>query len=236
MSLAARDPRAPFQLTSPLIALDRRPRRYDYPLLASALLLALAGGVLVWAATRSAQIAVGADPQAYFYRHLINIAVAAALMVAASRLDARLLRLFGPIVYLASLLGLLLVMVAGTTINGAHAWIRLGGGVEVQPSEFTKLGLIVGMAVLFTRHAEERYEDAPPTTGEVLVALGCQQPRVNARVVQQQVERPRQPGGGGLVAGHEQGEELVADLAVGQPATLLISCEQQRREDVVALG
>ena len=32
----------------------------------------------------------------------------------------------------------------GSTINGAHAWIRLGGGFEVQPSEFMKLGLIVG--------------------------------------------------------------------------------------------
>ena len=79
----------------------------------------------------------------------------------------------GPIVYLASLFGLLLVMVAGTTINGAHAWIRLGGGVEIQPSEFTKLGLIVGMAVLFTRHAEDRDEDAAADhAGRFSPALG----------------------------------------------------------------
>src|SRR6202012_5884656 len=42
----------------------------------------------------------------------------------------------------------------------------------IQPSEFTKLGLIVGMAVLFTRHAEERDEGEPPTTREILAALG----------------------------------------------------------------
>jgi rod shape determining protein RodA len=172
MTIAARDPRSPFRLAAPLIALDRRPRRYDYSLLAAALLLSLAGGVLVWAATRDEQLAAGADPQAYLYRHLINLGIAAALMLAASRLDARLLRLFGPIVYLASLFGLLLVMVAGTTINGAHAWIRFGSAIEIQPSEFTKLGLIVGMAVLFTRHADERDDDAPPTTGEILAALG----------------------------------------------------------------
>jgi rod shape determining protein RodA len=171
MTLAARNPREPFRLASPLIALDRRPRRYDYSLLAAVLLLALAGAVLVWAATRSAQIAAGADPQAYFYRHLINLAVAAVLMLAASRLDARLLRLFGPIVYVAGVVGLVLVMVAGTTINGSHAWIRLAGGVEIQPSEFTKLGLIVGLAVLFTRHAEEVDEDAAPMTREILAAL-----------------------------------------------------------------
>ena len=72
-------------------------------------------------------------------------------------------RLFGPVVYLASLFGLLLVIPAGTTVNGAKAWIRLGGGFELQPSEFMKLGLIVGMAVLFTRH-DDAYEDAPPRT------------------------------------------------------------------------
>jgi rod shape determining protein RodA len=172
MTLVARDPRTRFVLTPSLAGLDRRSRGYDWVLLATALALSLAGAVLVWAATRPTQLDVGANPQAYLYRHLINLVVATGLMVGASRLDARLLRLFGPIVYVASLLGLLLVMAAGSTINGARAWIRLGGGVELQPSEFTKLGLIVGMAVLFTRHMDDREPDAPPTAREVVVALG----------------------------------------------------------------
>jgi rod shape determining protein RodA len=96
--------------------------------------------------------------------------IAAALAVAASRLDARLLRLFGPGVYLASFLGLLLVLAVGTRVNGAKAWIRIGGGFELQPSEFMKLGLIVGMAVLFSRHDQD--EDLPPRTRDVLLALG----------------------------------------------------------------
>ena len=95
----------------------------------------------------------------YLYRHLVNVGVARAARARASRLDARLLRLFGPVVYVAGLLGLLLVLVAGSTINGAHAWIRLGGGFELQPSEFMKLGLIVGMAVLFTQRGADRDED-----------------------------------------------------------------------------
>jgi len=73
--------------------------------------------------------------------------------------------------YVGSLLGLGLVLVAGTTVNGAKAWIRVGGGFEVQPAEFMKLGLIVGMAVLFTRYRDDRGEDAPPTTRDVLAAL-----------------------------------------------------------------
>ena len=172
MTLAARDPRAPFVLTPMALPLEKRARGYDIPLAVITLTLALIGSVLVWAATRDAQRAVGGDPQAFFYRHLINIVIAAGLLFAASRVDARLLRLVGPIVYLASLGGLLLVMVAGTTINGAHAWIRLGSTVEIQPAEFMKLGLVVGMAVLFTQRAELRDDDGPPTTRDVLLALG----------------------------------------------------------------
>ena len=83
------------------------------------------------------------------------------LALLASRLDARLLRSFGPLVYLASMLGLLLVFAIGSTINGAHAWIRLGGGFELQPSEFMKLGLIVGMAVLFAQRGPSGDSGSP---------------------------------------------------------------------------
>ena len=180
MTLTARDPRAPFALTPMALPLDRRARGYDLRLAAAALALSLIGAVLVWAATRDLQRAQGGDPQAYLYRHLLNIAIATVLMLFASRLDARLLRLFGPVVYVASLLGLLAVFAIGTTVNGAHAWIRVGGGFELQPSEFMKLGMIVGMAVWFThrgtRRAERRVRggftgDEVPTSIDVVVGV-----------------------------------------------------------------
>jgi rod shape determining protein RodA len=172
MTMTARDPRAPFVLTPPVMSLDRRRRGYDVPLAVTALVLSLIGALLVWAATRNPQLALGADPQAYLYRHLFNVVIAVGLMLAAARLDARLLRLFGPAVYLASLGGLVAVFAVGSTINGAKAWIRVGGGFELQPSEFMKLGLIVGMAGLFTRRVDERDEDAPPRTRDVVFAIG----------------------------------------------------------------
>jgi rod shape determining protein RodA len=165
MTLLARDPRAPFELTPALMPLERRTRGYDIPLVLIALVLSLAGAVLVWAATRAT------SGESFLYRHLLNLVIAGGLMLGASRLNARLLRLFGPVVYLASVAGLLLVLVAGTTVNGAKAWIRVGGGFELQPSEFVKLGLIVGMAVLFTRYREDRDEDAPPSGRDVIVAM-----------------------------------------------------------------
>jgi rod shape determining protein RodA len=169
--LLARDPRAPFSLTPSVMPLERRSRGYDWVLIATALLLSLIGAVLVWAATRDLMRAQGSNPEGFLYRHLFNLAVAAVLMVVVSRFDARLLRLFGPIVYIVSLLGLVAVFVVGTTVNGAHAWIRLGGGFQLQPSEFMKLGLIVGMAVLFAQRSADRDDDAPPSTLDVLMAM-----------------------------------------------------------------
>jgi rod shape determining protein RodA len=169
VTLLARDPRAPFDLVA-AGPLRRRPAGFEWMLALCALALALIGAVLVWAATRDAEHAAGHNPQGYLYRHLVNIGLAAVLVLVASRLDARMLRLSGPFVYAAALLGLLLVFPAGVTVNGAHAWIRLGGGFEVQPSEFMKLGLIVGLAVLFSQRAAHR-DPGPPTAVDVLLAL-----------------------------------------------------------------
>jgi rod shape determining protein RodA len=170
-TIFARDPRSPFTLQpGALPAFGQRRPRHDWVLTGVALVLALIGALLVWAATRSTQQAAGADPNAFLYRHLVNVGIAAGLAITATRLDARLLRLFGPIVYCASLIGLLAVFAIGSTVNGAHAWIRVGGGFELQPSEFMKLGLIVGMAGMFTQRARER-SDESPTTSDILIAL-----------------------------------------------------------------
>jgi rod shape determining protein RodA len=171
MTLLARDPRAPLSLPAPVPSFGRVTRGVDWVLAASAMGLALLGAVLVWAATKNVTSLNGGSPQSFLYRHLFDIAVAAGLAVLAWRLDPRLLRLLGPAVYLASLLGLLAVFAVGSTVNGAHAWIRLGAGFEVQPSEFMKLGMIIGMAVLFAQRAERGEPDPRPTSRDVVLAV-----------------------------------------------------------------
>lgn len=146
-------------------------RGTDWLLAAAALALALVGALLVWSATRASQRALGANPQAYLYRHLFNVGLATVLAVLATRIDARSLRLLGPVLYLGSCLALVAVLFLGTTINGAHAWIRIGAGLEIQPAEYAKLGLIVGLAVLFGQRAIGRPVDAPPRARDVRDAL-----------------------------------------------------------------
>ena len=157
----------------PLRALadSRRLRSYDFVLLAAALLLCLTGALLVWSATRTRLQLADANPQTYLAKHLLNTALATVLLFCAARVDSRVLRLIGPLLYLASIVGLLAVFVVGSTINGAHAWIVVGGGFEVQPAEFAKLGLIAALAVLFGQHSVRR-AGAPPGVRELVLALG----------------------------------------------------------------
>ena len=171
MTLLARDPVAPLTLHPEPISRRRNGPRVDVWLVGAALALALIGAVLVWSATRSRLAADGGNPQSYLYRHLVNVAIGAALAVFASRADTRMLRFLGPIIYLASLIGLMAVFVVGTTVNGAHAWIELPGGLALQPSEYMKLGLIVGMAVMFGQRAASRRVAVPPPNADVLIAV-----------------------------------------------------------------
>jgi rod shape determining protein RodA len=137
----------------------------------AALALALIGAVLVWSATKTRLTDEGRNPQGYLYRHLVNTGVGIVLAALAWRVDVRRMRLIGPLLYLASLIGLLAVFVVGSTVNGAHAWILLPAGLSLQPSEFMKLGLVAGMAVMFAERAAGR-RVTTPATSDVIVAVG----------------------------------------------------------------
>ena len=47
---------------------------------------------------------------------------------------------------------------AGQRVNGAKAWIALPGGFQIEPSEFAKLGLVLGTAWILSRRRIEPTE------------------------------------------------------------------------------
>ena len=143
-------------------------RRFDWILVASVLALAVIGTLLVWSATRHELAAAGHDGQGVLQRHLLNLAIGLALGLGTALVDLRLLRAYAPFVYVASCVGLIAVLVLGTTIHGAHSWIVLGGGFQVQPSEFAKVGLVVSMAMLL---GETRDAESNPRGSDVAVVL-----------------------------------------------------------------
>ncbi len=76
-------------------------------------------------------------------------------MVIVLATDHRWVRIFAPLVYLASIGGLVLVLTSGSTINGSRSWLQLGG-MSIQPAEFAKLAVVIGMALLVAERAEGR--------------------------------------------------------------------------------
>jgi rod shape determining protein RodA len=148
----------------------------DWLIAGSALLLSLLGSLLVWSATKPRLLESGQNPNEFLERHLFNLAIGLMLGVVFAAVDYRALRAYAPLIYVASCLGLVAVLVVGTTINGAHSWIVLGGGFQVQPSEFAKVALVAGMAVLLAeRHTQERSSrgrDVPLVLALAAVPLG----------------------------------------------------------------
>ena len=152
-------------------ALDRESvvRRLDWVLLLAVAALVSVGGLLIWSATRQKELDAGLDPQAFLKRHAINAVLGLLLGAVAALVDYRSLRAYAPFVYGASCLGLLAVLSPlGSTINGAHSWIVLPAGFQVQPAEFAKVAIVVGMAMLL---GEKRDGESVPRDTDILAVL-----------------------------------------------------------------
>jgi rod shape determining protein RodA len=127
--------------------------RVDWLLLLAAAALTALGALLVWSATSHEDGLTGGDPQVYLKKQLVNIAIGAVLAVMVTATDHRWVRILAPLVYVGSVVGLVLVLVMGSTINGSRSWIMLGG-LSVQPAEFAKLAVVIGMALLVAERTE----------------------------------------------------------------------------------
>lgn len=144
-------------------------RDLDWILLIAALGLTVFGAILVWSGSR-ADLASPDDPQSYVKRHLINVTIAITLGFLVSRIDYRWLRAYTPIIYAFSIVALLLTFAPGLgkTIAGARAWIELPLGQTLQPSEFTKVAIILMMAAIL---AEKRDIESEPRDKDVFLSL-----------------------------------------------------------------
>ena len=127
----------------------------DWILLLAVAALLTFGSLLVWSATSTRDDLTGGDPTAYLQKQLVNVAIGVVLMVMVLATDHRWVRILAPLVYVASIGGLVLVLTSGSTINGSRSWLQLGG-MSIQPAEFAKLAVVIGMALLVAERAEGR--------------------------------------------------------------------------------
>ena len=127
----------------------------DWVLMLSVLALLVLGTLLVWSATSHQESLNGGDPTAYLRKQLVNVCIGLVLMVVVMATDHRWVRIVAPLIYLGSIAGLVLVLTMGSTVNGSKSWIDLGG-MSIQPSEFAKLAVVIGMALLIAERNEGR--------------------------------------------------------------------------------
>ncbi|HCB07512.1 MAG TPA: rod shape-determining protein RodA [Nocardioides bacterium] len=132
------------------------------------LLLVALSALLVWSATAHRVDLTDGDSTAYLRKQLVNIAIGLGLLLAVTFVDHRTVRILAPLVYLLSVAGLVLVLFVGSTINGSRSWLYVGG-LSVQPSEFAKLAVVIGMALVLAERASTRWRRRVGTVEVVLM-------------------------------------------------------------------
>jgi rod shape determining protein RodA len=146
--------------------MDRRSAIWqaDWLLVIGVVGLSAIGALLIWSATYRRTALTGGDHSEFLVRHAVNFAIGLVLAVGAAVTDHRRVRMLAPVLYAASVAGLALVLVpsVGVVINGSRSWIELPW-MSVQPSEFAKVAVIVGMALLIAEKSEADHREEART-------------------------------------------------------------------------
>ncbi len=118
-------------------------RETDWLMLGSAVLLSLAGLTSIYGFNASSALAA---------HQVVWLVVGVAVFFLLNFLDFHFLRRTSVVilVYVAALLFLILLFVAGSPVNGARSWFSLGA-FAVQPVDVAELGLIIVLAKYFSR-------------------------------------------------------------------------------------
>ncbi len=135
----------------------RRPSWVVDPfLIAGSIAAATIGVVMVYTATRGPLLLAGTSPTYYLKRQAIFVVLGIAVMGAVGFFDYRKLEAFGMAIYALSVLVLLAVMVPHVGSHsplGSARWFNLGP-IQIQPSEFAVLGLVIAVATYCARRPE----------------------------------------------------------------------------------
>ncbi len=131
--------------------------------------------------------AAGGSPEPYASRHIIRFAFGLVMMLCMALVDIRFIARLSYVVYGVSVALLVLVLRMGHMGKGAMRWIEVGG-LQLQPSELAKIGLVMALAAWFHKASWERMGNPlfliPPAL-MVLVPVGLilKEPNLGTAVI-----------------------------------------------------
>ncbi len=131
--------------------------KVDYILVITVLVLLAIGVVMVLSASAPSSLSKNKSSYTYFLNQLKFAIVGIIIMYIVSKIDYRFYKKYYWIVYIFSVAILLLVLIpkVGVEVNGARRWIKIPLIGQFQPSEITKIGLIIFYAGYLTDHKSE---------------------------------------------------------------------------------
>jgi rod shape determining protein RodA len=136
------------------VASRRNVPPFDLVLLIATLLVSVVGVVMVYTATRGSLLAQGEDPKTFLKKQGLFVLLGVITMVVVALVDYRRLEQLANLLYWLIVLALLGVFVVGSSAQGAARWFSLGP-LQLQPSEFAVLALILAVASYCARRDEE---------------------------------------------------------------------------------
>lgn len=119
--------------------------KIDWWLLLMYLALVFIGVSAIYAAAFNENNPSLFDMSQHYGKQLLFAGVSIFLGLVIMLIDAKFFNAFAYVIYGLSILTLLYVLVAGSTIAGSKSWIQLGG-FSFQPSEFAKFGTALAVA------------------------------------------------------------------------------------------
>ena len=127
---------------------------YDRMLLWLTFGLAAIGFIMVTSASMPVGQRLANDPFLFAKRDGLYILLALGLAMVTLRLPMEFWQRHSTAMLIASIVMLLIVLVVGSSVNGASRWIALGP-LRIQPAEFTKLSLFCYIANYLVRKGDE---------------------------------------------------------------------------------
>lgn len=131
---------------------------WDVPvmLLVTTLGLAIFGCIMVLSASSVTMISQGQSPFSQVSSQIMFLVLGVIAMAGITRIPVGVYhkKFVVNAMLIAALVMQLAVVVVGVEVNGNRNWLKFPGGVQIQPSEFSKLAIIMWLAWVYSRHGD----------------------------------------------------------------------------------